>query len=121
MYLFSLKNNYENTNASHSKQYPRGITYKYNEVIKEVGFGPYQYKIIATIAMVNVSLGIFAGLLPFLIPLVKTEIHLDQWEVGMLISAQGLGSLFGGLVFSWLSDLEGRKLSLIGGLASTIV
>lgn len=115
MYRFSLKNT-----TTSGKQYPRGVTHKYNDVIKEVGFGPYQYKIIATIAMVNVSLGIFAGLLPFLIPLVKIEIELNHWEVGLLISAQSLGSMFGGLCFSYFSDLKGRKLSLIGGLFTTI-
>lgn len=121
MYRFSLKNTADNTTESQGKQYPRGMTYRYNEVIREVGFGQYQYKIIATIAMVNVSLGIFAGLLPFLIPLVKIDIELRTWEVGMLIAAQSLGSMLGGVLFSYLSDLKGRKLSLIGGLFTTIL
>lgn len=121
MYRFSIRNTFENGEAQIGRSYPRGVTYKYNDVVKEIGFGPYQYKIIATIAMVNISLGIFAGLLPFLIPLVKIEIELKTFEVGMLISAQSLGSMLGGLVFSYFSDLKGRKLSLLGGLGTTII
>ena len=70
--------------------------------------------------MVNISLGIFAGLLPFLIPLVKLEIEMGTFEVGMLISAQSLGSMIGGLLFSYISDLKGRRLSLLGGILMTI-
>jgi len=82
-------------------------------VVQEIGFGKFQYKIIATIAMANISLGIYGGVLPFLIPLVKKDIQMDQWEVGLLISGYGLGSLIGGLFFSYLSDLKGRKFSLL--------
>ena len=45
MYRFTLKNDYENPNLGEGKKYVRGVTYKYNDVIKEIGFGPYQYKI----------------------------------------------------------------------------
>ena len=116
MYLFSISSKAEGNNQSHEKPYPRGLTFRYNDVVKELGFGPYQYKIIATIAMTNLSLGIFGGILPFLIPLIKKEIELNQWEVGILISSYGFGSFFGGLIFSYLSDLHGRKLSLALGL-----
>lgn len=85
MYRFTIKNTYENPNLLQGKTYPRGVGHKYNDVIKEIGFGRYQYKIIATIALVNVSLGIFAGLLPFLIPLAKLELEMNHWEVGLLI------------------------------------
>ena len=71
--------------------------------------------------MTNLSLGIFGGILPFLIPLIKKEIELNQWEVGILISSYGFGSFFGGLIFSYLSDLRGRKLSLALGLLGWII
>jgi MFS transporter, putative metabolite:H+ symporter len=121
MYRFTLRNTYESEGVLQGKQYQRGVTYKYNDVIKEVGFGSYQYKIIATIAMVNVSLGIFAGLLPFLIPLVKLDIQITPWQIGLLISSQSIGSLLGGLAFSYISDLEGRKFSIIWALGITII
>mmetsp|Transcript_19187 Transcript_19187/g.18845 ORF Transcript_19187/g.18845 Transcript_19187/m.18845 type:complete len:114 (+) Transcript_19187:8-349(+) len=113
MFLFSLKNTYERADAFEQKKYAPGFHYKYNQVIDEIGFGSYQYKIIATIALVNVSLGIFAGLLPFLIPLVKLEIEMETFEVGLLISAQSFGSMLGGLLFSYISDLKGRRISML--------
>ena len=121
MYRFSLRNNDEDVDDSEGKFYERGVTYKYNDVIREIGFGYFQYKIIATIAIVNISLGIFAGLLPFLIPLVKLEINMNTFEVGMLISAQSTGSMLGGLFFSYISDLKGRRISLLGGIFTTII
>lgn len=121
MFLFSLKNTYENPDSFDAKKYLKGFHYKYNDVIEEIGFGPFQYRIIATIAMVNVSLGIFAGLLPFLIPLVKMEIEMDTFEVGLLISVQSFGSMIGGLFFSYISDLKGRRVSMLSGITTTIV
>ena len=121
MYLFSISSKPGNDGQTRGKVYPRGLTFRYNDVLKELGFGFYQYKIIATIAMTNLSLGIFGGILPFLIPLIKKEITLNQWEVGILISSYGFGSFFGGLIFSYLSDLQGRKLSLAWGLIGWII
>lgn len=69
----------------------------------------------------NTSLGIFMALLPILIPLYKHEYMIDKWSIGLLISSQGLGSLIGGLFFSYFSDSKGRKISLMSALLTCIV
>ena len=45
MDLFRIKSNYSRSNDEEMRIYPPGRNYKYNEVIKEIGFGKYQYKI----------------------------------------------------------------------------
>lgn len=119
MHLFAIRPSQEAVDEE-VWRYPRGQTYKYNEVIQEIGFGIYQYKIVATVAILYIGLGVFISLTSFLIPLYKTEIKINEWEVGLLISAQGAGSLTGGLVFSYFSDFSGRKSSLIAALVLVI-
>ena len=60
-------------------------------------------------------------MLSILIPLYKKDIFINEFEVGILISFQGVGSLLGGIIFSYISDNYGRRLSLIAALTTAIV
>ena len=108
-------------NEIHARLLPDQINDKYNDVIKKIGFGYYQYKILGSVALMNMSSGVFAALMPFLIPFYKKDIFINEWDIGLLISSQGFGSLVGSLFFSFLSDICGRKVSLILALLSCIV
>jgi putative MFS transporter len=120
MHLFSIKPIRDEEGGPAMQNYPRGRKYKYTEVIKEIGFGPYQYKIVATVALLNCAMGIYIALLSFLIPLYKSDVFINKWEVGILVSTQGLASLLGGLFFSYISDMCGRRFSLVAALITVI-
>ena len=120
MHLFRIKTTCAGEKDNEAKIYPQAFDYKYTEVISEIGFGKYQYKIVATVAVLYVSLGLYITMLSFLIPFYKKDIFINEWEVGILISTQGVGSLLGGVVFSYISDNYGRKFSLIIALTTAI-
>ena len=103
------------------KLYDENTRYRYNEVVQEIGFGYYQYKIILNIAFMNISIGVFIALISFLIPIYKKAVDIGQFEVGLLVSSQGLGSLLGGIAFGNVSDSYGRRIALITALVISII
>ena len=66
-------------------------------------------------------MGLFVAMLSFLIPFYKKDIYINEWEVGFLIASQGAGTLVGGIIFSYISDIYGRKFSLITSLLTAIL
>jgi predicted MFS family arabinose efflux permease len=120
MHLFSIQPLYQEDTSSKLEENQQVKTYKYNEVVKEIGFGKYQYKIVATVALLNCALGVYIALTSFLIPMYKADMYINKWEVGILISSQSAGSLIGGVLFSYLSDIWGRKFSLVFALITVI-
>ena len=120
MHLFKIKSLYSIGGGENLKIYPPGRNFTYSDVIKEIGFGKYQYKIVITIAILYLSMGLFVAMLSFLIPFYKKDIFINEWEVGFLIASQGAGTLVGGILFSYISDIYGRKFSLIAALLTAI-
>ena len=39
------------------------VNYKYNDVIHEIGYGPFQKRVIYIVAFLNITLGLNAGII----------------------------------------------------------
>ena len=46
MHLFKIKNAGSGEKDEEAKKYAQSFNYKYTEVISEIGFGKYQYKLL---------------------------------------------------------------------------
>lgn len=77
-------------------------------MVKIIGYGPFQRKIINIVAFLNVSLGLNGGIVQFLIPLVNSELQMTSNDAGILLMTWGLGNLIGSLILGYAADKKGR-------------
>ena len=58
-----------------------------------------------------------ASCLPFVLPMLRTEWHIDSVQIGLLASAQAIGYLVGALAAGSMGDLIGRRPIMMWSLA----
>eukprot|EP00494_Astrolonche_serrata_P030674 UN30942 len=74
-----------------------------------MGFRRYQYCVLSFTGMVWMSDSMEIIILSFIVEEIGDEWNLGGWQVILLISSVLIGAIFGGLVFGFMSDTQGRR------------
>ena len=92
-----------------------GVVKEYEVALKYIGFGLFHVLLIACNGIALSSDAVEVLSISFVLPIIrdKDEFDIADWQNAMLSSIIFLGMLFGGYFWGSLSDLSGRRSTLL--------
>lgn len=92
-----------------------GVVREYEVALKYVGFGLFHILLIAVNGIALSSDAVEVLSISFILPIIrcKDELGVTDWQNALLSSIIFLGMLFGGYLWGGLSDLSGRRCTLL--------
>ncbi len=94
-----------------------GIVREYEVALEYVGFGLFHFILLAVNGLALSSDAVEILSISFVLPIIREEFDLHDWQNAFLSSVIFIGMLFGGYVWGGLSDLTGRRHTVLMSLA----
>eukprot|EP00794_Sanderia_malayensis_P016226 gene16226-17862_t len=92
-----------------------------HQAIEKIGFGKFQIIVIATLGLRMFVLGTSKITDSILEPFLLCEMHLSFFKASWIVTAKAIGQIFGSVIIGRISDLYGRRRTLLVFLILEVV